>query len=223
MSARFAVYWAPQPDDPLHPLGSAWLGRDGETGATLAQPPVPGLPDLTTDPRLYGLHATLKPPMRLAGSYEAFRESVAALARSLSPFLLPALAPVDLEGFLALRETAPCPALHDACDAVVTALDAHRAPLTEAEIARRRPEWLTERQREYLHRFGYPYVMEEFRFHVTLTNRLPRERFSELQAAAESHLGAAARMERRFGFLSIFGQPAPGAPFLISERFPLTG
>jgi putative phosphonate metabolism protein len=223
LSARFAVYWAPQPDDPLHALGSAWLGRDAETGATLAQPPVPDLADLTTDPRLYGLHATLKPPMRLAGSYEAFREAVAALARSLSPFLLPPLAPEDLEGFLALRETVPCPALHDACDAVVTALDAHRAPLTEAEIARRRPERLTERQREYLHRFGYPYVMEEFRFHVTLTNRLPRERFAGVRAAAQAHLGAAARSERRFGFLAIFGQPAPGTPFLISERFPLTG
>lgn len=223
MSARFAVYWAPQPDDPLHAAGSAWLGRDAETGASPPQPGVPDLPALTTEPRLYGLHATLKPPMRLAGSYEAFRDAVRAAAGGLSPFLLPPLAATDLEGFLALRETTPCPALHDACDSLVVALDAHRAPLTEAEIARRRPERLTERQREYLQRYGYPYVFEEFRFHVTLTNRLPRERFAEIAAAAEAHLGAAARIERRFGFVAIFGQPAPGAPFLISERFPLTG
>jgi hypothetical protein len=29
-----------------------------------------------------------------------------------------------------------------------------------------------QRQRNYLDRWGYPYVMEEFRFHMTLTGRL---------------------------------------------------
>ena len=36
--ARLAVYWAPDLDDPLHRDGSAWLGRDAETGAALPQP-----------------------------------------------------------------------------------------------------------------------------------------------------------------------------------------
>ena len=40
---RVALYWAPALDDPLHALGSAWLGRDAETGATLPQTVLPGL------------------------------------------------------------------------------------------------------------------------------------------------------------------------------------
>ncbi|MFC7693522.1 hypothetical protein ACFQY5_32275 [Paeniroseomonas aquatica] len=62
--ARLALYWAPGYDDPLHRLGSAWLGRDAESGAPMHQPVLPGLDiaELTADPRGYGLHATLKPP-----------------------------------------------------------------------------------------------------------------------------------------------------------------
>ena len=68
MSARLGLYWAPELDDPLHALGSAWLGRDAETGATLPQPAVPGLDlaEITAEARGYGFHATLKPPFALA-------------------------------------------------------------------------------------------------------------------------------------------------------------
>ena len=50
-TARVALYWAPERDDPLHRLGASWLGRDPETGATLEQPPVPGfdLAEATAD------------------------------------------------------------------------------------------------------------------------------------------------------------------------------
>ena len=87
--ARVALYWAPAVDDPLHRLGSAWLGRDAETGASIAQPSIPGLdlPALTADPRRYGLHATLKPPFHLTGSYAALRADAAALAAAVGGLL----------------------------------------------------------------------------------------------------------------------------------------
>src|SRR3712207_6332148 len=116
---RVALYWAPHLDDPLHRLGSAWLGRDAETGATLPQPALPGLDiaALTADPRGYGLHATLKPPFRLAVSWAEAMAAAEALARRVAPFDLPPLSVQDLHGFLALRETAPCPALRHLADA----------------------------------------------------------------------------------------------------------
>ena len=43
---------------------------------------------------------------------------------------------------------------------------------------RRRPETLSPRQRELLHRRGYPFVMEEFRFHPRLTGGLPQDRLA---------------------------------------------
>jgi hypothetical protein len=104
---RAAIYWAPEVSDPLHGLGSRWLGRDAETAASLTQPDVPGIAEITADARGYGLHATLKPPFRLARPYGALREAVAGLAAATRPFSLPPLSVQDLKGFLALRESAP--------------------------------------------------------------------------------------------------------------------
>lgn len=219
---RVALYWAPAAEDPLHRLGSAWLGRDAARGVVLVQP-LPLLAEVTADPRGYGLHATLKPPFRPARGYRAVRDAAAELARDIAAFDLPPLAVHDLDGFLALRETGPCPALQACADACVEGLDAHRAPTTEAEYARRRPERLTPRQRTHLDRWGYPYVFEEWRFHVTLTRRLSAEEKAVLMPAVTSFLGDAPGQRRRVAALSLFVQPEPDAPFTIAERLPLRG
>lgn len=222
---RLALYWAPEEADALHERGSIWLGRDAATGAALAQPAVDGidLAQATADPRGYGLHATLKPPFRLAHGYAAARDAAAALAARTAPFDLPPLSVHDLDGFLALREDAPCRALHAFADACVTALDDHRTPPDAAEVARRRPERLTEAQREHLTRWGYPYVFEEWRFHVTLTRRLTAEEKAVLMPAVTQFLGDAPGRARRVSAVSLFVQAEPGAPFTIAERLPLRG
>jgi putative phosphonate metabolism protein len=222
---RIALYWAPPDDDPLHARGSSWLGRDAASGTSLEQPALPGhdIAALTADPRGYGLHATLKPPFRIAQGYAAARDAAAALAARTAPFELPPLAVHDLDGFLALRESAPCPALHAFANDCVTSLDDHRTPPDEAEIARRRPERLTETQREHLARWGYPYVFEDWRFHVTLTRRLTPEQKAVVMPAVTDFLGDAPGRARRVTALSLFVQPAPGAPFTIAERLPLRG
>jgi putative phosphonate metabolism protein len=223
--ARLALYWAPPVDDPLHRLGSAWLGRDAETGRPVEQPPLPGLDirEVTADARGYGLHATLKPPFRLALSWvEAIRAAEAVAAR-IAPFDLPPLAVADLEGFLALREQAPCPGLRALADACVAEVDACRAPPGEAELARRRKAGLNPAQQALLDRWGYPYVFEEWRFHVTLTRRLsPAERAVVLPAVRD-FLGAAPGRPRRVTELCLFTQAGPGAPFLVAERIALSG
>ncbi|WP_232480191.1 DUF1045 domain-containing protein [Roseomonas sp. KE2513] len=223
--ARVALYWAPAVDDPLHRLGSAWLGRDAETGASLPQPTIPGIDfaALTADPRRYGLHATLKPPFHLTGSYAALRADAAALAAGTPPFELPPLTIASLDGFIALREAAPCPALHALADALVERLDGHRRPPDEAEIARRRPERLLPEARENLRRWGYPHVFADWRFHVTLTHRLTPEQAALVRPAAEAILGEAAARPRPVTELCLFTQAAPGEPFLIAERLPLGG
>jgi putative phosphonate metabolism protein len=220
---RAALYWAPELADPLHAAGAAWLGRDAETGARLPQPPIPGIEEITADARGYGLHATLKPPFRPARGYAALREAVAAFAAGQPRFDLPPLAVAELKGFLALRETAPCPPLHALADAAVEALDAHRSPPDEAELARRRRAGLSPRQEALLARFGYPYVMEEWRFHVTLTRRLAPDEAAVLRPAAEAHFAGIAGRPRRVESVCLFTQAGPGAPFLIAERFPLGG
>lgn len=218
---RAALYWAPEVADPLHAAGSAWLGRDAETGASLP------LPDdraaVTADARGYGLHATLKPPFRLAHGWNAFMEDAHAFAARLAPFGLPPLAVMDLKGFLVLRETAPCAALHALADAAVTELDAHRAPPPPEELARRRKPGLSPRQEAHLADWGYPYVLDEWRFHVTLTRRLDEEERPRWLAEAQAALAEAAGRPRVVREVCVFTQAAPGAPFLIAERLPLAG
>ncbi len=221
MTARAAVYWAPDLDDPLHAAGSAWLGRDAETAAVLAQPGLPDIVALTADPRGYGLHATLKPPFRLARPYNDLRDAVAGFAAAQPGFDLPPLSVADLDGFLALREDAPCPALHALADAAVMDLDAFRAEATPEEIARRRPDRLTPRQRDNLASWGYPHVLADWRFHVTLTRRLTPAESGVIRPAAEAFVGPAAARPRRVAAVCLFVQAGPGAPFLIAERFPL--
>lgn len=222
---RLALYWAPEAEDPLHARGSAWLGRDAGTGAALAQPALEGidLAQVTADARGYGLHATLKPPFRLARGYAAARAAAAALAARIAPFGLPPLAVQDLDGFLALRETAPCPALQACADACVAGLDDHRVPPDAAETARRRPDRLSPAQRANLDRWGYPHVFAEWRFHVTLTRRLTPAEKVLLLPAVTAFLGDAPALPRRIGAISLFVQPAPGAPFTIAERLALRG
>jgi putative phosphonate metabolism protein len=222
---RIALYYAPGTDDPLHQRSSAWLGRDAVSGAELSQPAIAGvdIAEVTADARGYGFHATLKPPFRLQGDVQAALQAAQDFAARTAAFALPPLQITDLDGFLALREAEPCPALHALADGAVTALDPHRAPATEAEIARRKPEKLSPRQREYLASWGYPYVFAEWRFHMTLTRRLtPAEKAIILPAVNEA-LGDTLSLTRTVSDICVFAQAAPGAPFTILERLKLHG
>ncbi|MBR0642810.1 DUF1045 domain-containing protein [Plastoroseomonas hellenica] len=220
---RVALYWAPELDDPLHARASAWLGRDAETGAAIAQPEVPGIVEATADPRLYGFHATLKAPFRIATSWEQVVATSEALAAETTPFTLPPLMVQNLRGFLALIESEPCPALDAFAAACVQALEPHRAPLTTEEIARRRPERLSERQRAQLDRWGYHLVFEDFQFHGTLTGRLPDVQRAVIEPAVTEFLGDLPARRRLVRELCLFTQAAPGAPFAIARRLPLRG
>jgi putative phosphonate metabolism protein len=220
---RVAVYYAPELDDPLWAAGNRWLGRDPETGATLARPREIDIPNLTDEPAAYGLHATLKPPMRLAPGtrYEDFAVAVAELAAGLHAFSLPPLAVENLDGFLALREQEPSPDLQALADSTVATLDGFREQPEAAELARRRRHGLTEAEEAMLERWGYPYVFQLWRFHITLSRRLNDAEMAKARPIAEAYFAEALNHPRRVSSLTVFTQRAAGQPFLIAERFPL--
>jgi putative phosphonate metabolism protein len=223
--ARIAVYYAPRPDDPLFAAGATWLGRDPESDAPSPQPDIPDIVEITAEPRLYGFHATLKPPMRLAEGRQWFDVVLAAraLADRTAAFDLPRLSVQDVHGFLALREAisrAPLQALADAC---VEHIDPFRAPSSDAELARRRRARLSVEQDAMLTRWGYPYVFNTWFFHMTLTRRLTAEEKVRFQPTAEAHFARAISVPRRVSDICLFTQTAPGEPFVIAERFPLRG
>src|SRR5712671_6421574 len=170
---RYAIYFtAPQGSD-LDRFGAAHLGYDAWSGDELPFPKdvlqtVPDWHALTEDPRKYGFHATLKAPMALADGKSEAELLAACAAFADAPRHVPVITPaVPAEASRELeRFAADC----------VSAFDGFRTPLTSEDRARRNPSKLTPRQRDYLDRWGYPYVMEEFRFHMTLTGRLDTTR-----------------------------------------------
>jgi putative phosphonate metabolism protein len=222
---RVAIYYAPMADDPLTSLATHWLGRDPVTGAPAVQPALFGIEEITAEPRRYGFHATLKPPMRLAEgrSWAELMTAVRALAASIAPFDLPRMAVHDLRGFLALRETEPCPALQALADACVERLDPFRAPPTETDLVRRRTLGLSEPEAAMLARWGYPYVFGTWFFHMTLTRRLSEAEQEVFLPAAEAYFAPVLDLPRRVVDLCIFTQATPDAAFNIAERVRLRG
>lgn len=174
--ARFAIYFVP-PEGPLADFGASWLGWDILRGSESVQFDLPGLHDITMTPRKYGFHGTLKPPFRLKDGQTMGRleTAVAELAASLAPAVCDGLALTRLGRFLALTPRGNTDSLSRVAAACVRDLDGFRAPATEAELARRRKAGLSPRQEALLAQWGYPYVCEEFRFHMTLSGRLPEE------------------------------------------------
>jgi putative phosphonate metabolism protein len=223
--ARVAIYYAPHQDDPLTTLSSAWLGRNPVTNAPVPQPAVDGIFEMTAEPRLYGFHATLKPPMQLIETtvWTRFVTEVRAMARDIAPFDLPRLAVTDLRGFLALRETGPCPALQALADACVEQLDSFRTLPSPDELMRRRRSNLSAEQDRMLERWGYPYVFQTWFFHMTLTRRLSDPEKAALRPVAESWFGPAFEHPRRVEDICLFTQVEPGAAFVLAERLSLLG
>ena len=174
---RYAVYFTP-PDGPLADFGARWLGWDIGHGRAQPHPDIAGLPlpisDITEAPRRYGLHATLKPPFQLARGQDVqtLQTQLGALAAQISPIRLPRLKLVALGRFLALVPGEPVPELPKLANRLVRELDRFRRPSHERDLAARRKPHLTPSQDSNLMRWGYPYVMEDFRFHITLTGRL---------------------------------------------------
>lgn len=222
---RVAVYYAPPPDNPLFAAGATWLGRDPESDAPAPQPDIPDIAEVTAEPRLYGFHATLKPPLRLAEGRQWFDVLTAAreLADRTAAFDLPRLSVQDLHGFLALRETTPCAPLQALADACVEHFDPFRAPPGEAGLVRRRRARLSAGQEAMLARWGYPYVFAAWFFHMTLTRRLTAAEKARLQPQAEAHFARALSVPRRVGDICLFTQAAPDAGFVIAERLKLRG
>lgn len=229
MSVRYAVYLAPSCDTPLWRFGSSVVGYDAETGADCVSPDLCGFaPEdwrgLTEEPRRYGFHGTLKAPFRLAPGVDEtdLFAALAGFAMEHHPFELPPLEVRQLGSFIALVPPAPVPALMDLAQDAVEKLGAVRAPLSEAEIARRKPDTLTPRQRAYLHRYGYPYVREEFRFHMTLTGKLAEPAAGHaVNALSEAYLASGARMPVPVDDVVLYMQEEAGARFRILHRAPL--
>ena len=222
---RYAIFHTPGPG-PLADFCAGWLGWDVLNGTPAHQVAVDNLPlakdTITETPRKYGFHGTIKPPFRLApeqteGDLIASLESFCAHTTVVT---LDGLELAQLGRFLALIPVGDGGALNTLAAEVVRRFDKFRAPMTQAELARRRARPLNPRQEELLQQWGYPYVMEEFRFHLTLTSKLPKTRASATREALLPHLTPLLPTPFTLESLSLVGE-GPDGRFRVIKRYPL--
>lgn len=223
---RYAVYFAPRPGA-FAERAAIWLGRDPLTGQALVQPQLQGLPqacDITIDARRYGFHGTIRAPFRPAEglSLPDIQAATADLAKRLAPVTCTGLRLENLQGFVALTPVGCEAAVLELGAAVVEATNILRAPLERAEIDRRRPDALSPRQRELLDRWGYPFVMEEFHFHLTLTDRLPDDLAMPVMMALQTFFAPVLPRPFVIEDMCLFGEDTAGA-FHLLHRYALTG
>ncbi|KQT82175.1 DUF1045 domain-containing protein [Aurantimonas sp. Leaf443] len=218
---RAGLYFTPPPGSSLTRAAALWLGRNAFDGEP-TRAPDETLDPLVADPARYGFHATMKAPFRLASglALAELDERLASFCASRDPVRIDSLGLAEIEGFLALVPKEPPASLAALEEAVVTAFEPFRAPASEQDLARRRPHLLTERQREHLERFGYPYVLSEFRFHMTLTGRLEKDAAKAVTKRLRKALGDLDGAPRTIDSLALFVEPAPGAPFRVHSLHP---
>jgi len=225
---RYAVYFTPAADDPLTDAASRWLGRNAfslEEGERPDGLPFPAAQwtSLVAEPRRYGFHATLKAPFEL-NTKRSEDELLAAFddfCAHTPSFQIPKVVIGQLGSFFALVPYLLHPPLQDFAAAVVETFESFRAPLSEADIARRRPERLTEAQRGNLMRWGYPYVMDEFRFHMTLTGPVEPGLAPLVRETLEERFAAFIKAPLPISGLALFVEPERGAPFNVCRWKPL--
>ena len=67
--------------------------------------------------------------------------------------------------------------------------------------------------------WGYPYIFEDFRFHMTLTNGIEDEALRSRVLDALRQMFAYVSGVHRFDAVAIYRQPDRDAPFEVVERF----
>jgi putative phosphonate metabolism protein len=220
---RFAVYFVPAADTALYRFGAAVLGYDCYTGEPVARLRDVALTEaewaaLTAEPRAYGFHATLKAPFRLRGELDPadLLADLQTLAAAITT--IPTLEPVVglIGGFVAIVPATTSPALERLAADCVMAFERFRLPLTAQERSRRLAAGLSRQQTANLDRFGYPYVFEEFRFHMTLTGRVEPDRRAVIHALLQNEFARACGAEPvRLDRLALARQDRPGAAFRV--------
>jgi putative phosphonate metabolism protein len=224
MFERYAIFYTPS--DAFAAFGAAWLGWDSAQGCCVPHCDVKDVDvaKITATPRKYGLHATLKAPFRLAdgASLDQLHSAAEQFAKGQAAFDIGTLELRDDRGFVALRPEAASARLQDFASAIVKDFDRLRAPLTDADIARRRKAVLNARQDQHMLDWGYPFIFEDFHFHLTLSGALPQDVAAAVMTKLAPQLTPLVPNPFTIDAITVMGQDAQGM-FHQIHRYSLTG
>lgn len=211
---RYAIYYTPDTGSPLAEFGANWLGWESASGQLRAQTQIEDIDitAITETPRKYGFHGTIKPPFRLADGTDAteLHQALAELCDAAAPVHLDGLELAAMGRFLALVPVGETKTLAELAATVVQRLDRFRAPATAQELAKRRAMHLSPAQEANLVAWGYPFVLDQFRFHMTLTGRLDQETRTKTRAALQNRISVLDLKPYSIASLTLLGEDSAG-------------
>ena len=226
---RYAIYYTPPPFSALARFGAGVLGYDCFTGHEVAHERISGVDSsllklMTVDPRRYGFHATIVAPFYL--NHRSEGDLIAAaehFASRTAPMPVGPLAMGLINGFVVLVPGQDNPGVLLLASGCVRAFDLFRAPLSARDRERRMSSALSAPQIELLDRWGYPYVLDQFRFHMTLAGPVPEGQRNELRDKLWRAYRDRASSVVEIDALSVMRQDDPGARFKVLRRCRLKG
>jgi putative phosphonate metabolism protein len=227
---RYAVYFTAEPGSPLARFGAGIIGYDSDTGRDVPQLALGTVPPAelvaaTQAPRRYGFHATLVAPFHLTndGTEDQLHRAIEEFGEVTETALLGQLEASTLSDFIALTPRDDCVAVNRLAARCVAFFDRYRAPLSAHDLARRSAGELSARQRRNLDRWGYPYVFDDFRFHMTLTGPLAPDARQRLHEAMSEAFVPIANHPHRIERVSLMRQHDPASRFEVIARGTLSG
>ena len=174
----------------------------------------------TKIPSAYGLHATFKAPFRIKEDVSPF-----SLQEALQAFCASRKAPgtgrLTLGGHqhyltMVLKEKEAD--VDWLAAEVVTKFDRFRAPLTDEDRKAREIEDMTPRQAALLEQFGYPYVLSDFRFHISLAGPLSEPELDEVTRALAPRVEPMLSEPLEIEGLTLLGEPEDAGVFQPISR-----
>lgn len=225
---RMAIFYAPGSQTPLADFGAKWLGWNVERSHTVPHPEIDGLPapisDLVATPQKYGFHGTLKAPFRLHGdqTIDGLKGAMKSFSDQRKPFAIGKMKVAKLGSFIAIIQENQSDEFANFASNIVMHFEDYRAPLTDEDIAKRRKAKLTPRQDELMLKWGYPFIFDQFKFHLTLTGKLSEQNAQTVCDRLTDHLKPILDTPVEAVDLCLYGEREDGR-FEIIERFPFLG
>ncbi|NLS04360.1 DUF1045 domain-containing protein [Rhizobium sp. P32RR-XVIII] len=225
---RYAICFTPSPSDPLSHVAASWLGRNVFSGEMVEPPAIRGIgiheiAFHTAVPRRYGFHGVLKAPFHLASdvSEAQLMRDLMRFSGSLHPFRIPCIEVARLGSYYSLVPSIPCDHVQHLASAVVQHFDRFRAPLSEADIERSDPDGLSAAQFANLHRWGNPYVMDEFRFHMPVTGPVNSIDMPRIEQALRSVFEPVLAEPITVSNIALMIEEGTGGPFRVHSLHPM--
>ena len=231
---RVAIYFLPKKNSSLENFGKNLLGRDinkkKKISLTRRQKYFISrgftffdeLKDYCEQPAKYGFHATLKAPFRLKRNVKTknFYDVISHIAAQHSRFKIQGLKIVYSKKFTFITSRKPNKLLINLENDLVKHLDTFRAELNKKEIKKRIPDSLTFKQNKYLKEWGYPFVFDQFKFHMTLMNQNNNKLSNKQKLELEKLIYKISNNVIEFNEISLLGENKNGH-FEEIKRFKL--